>query len=253
MTQLDPELGTRIVGEALRRGERIKRRRRALGVSFGAAGAAAAAVVGLVLTSAHPVRSEVLVNPSAPTTASKRTTNPSTATVTGRTTKTTPGTSTPSPSACHASDLSSTVLAVGAATGHILVRVTLTAQPGVSCRLDGYAQVTPLDAQGQPVSENDALGHTAVLSSTPLTPGRPDYIILRPPAPTNVHITPGLPAHFDFTYDDNPAGTQTSCPDVTELKIKLPGTSHPIAAKATPALGSVCDSFQVAAILPGAA
>ncbi len=237
MTQLDPELRTKIVREALHRGERIKRRRRVLGVSFGAAGAAATAViVGLALSPTPFPRSTVLVNPSTHTT-------PTAATSTGP--------STPVPSTCQASDLTSTVLQVGAATGHVLVRVALTAPRGVSCDLNGYAQLTPLDAQGQLVSVKNAFGRAAVLSSTPLTPGHANYIISQPPAPRTVHIAPGAPAHFDVTYDDNPTGTQTSCPNITELRIKLPGNNHPIVVKAAPSLGSVCDSFQVTAVVPG--
>jgi hypothetical protein len=230
MTQHDPELKARLAREAVRRGQKIRRRRRRprLGLSVAAVtvAAAAAVAVGLAASAGHAPRSTVLVSPQTRTSTSPSTSLPQGPTPAG-----------PAIGTCQAHDLAATLTQEGAASGHVQYRVALTAAGTHACRLDGYAQVTAVDVAGGP------------LSSTPLTPGHGNYLIPEPPSPSKVQVAPGQSASFDFTYEDNPVGAQTTCPDVSRLQIQLPGDGSPIVVQPTPALPSVCDSFQVEAIV----
>jgi hypothetical protein len=239
MTQHDPELKDRLAREAVRRGEKIRKRRRlARSVAAVSVVAAAAVAVGLAASAGHAPRPTVLDSPQTPTSAS-----PSTSLPHG------PGSSRPATGTCHAQDLAATLTQEGAASGHVQYRVALTDAGTRACRVEGYARVTAVDAAGRPVGVTDPSGHVVPLSSTPLTPGHGNYLIPEPPSPSSVQVAPGQSVGFDFTYEDNPVGPQTTCPDVSWLQIELPGGGSPIMVQATPALGSVCDSFQVEAMV----
>jgi hypothetical protein len=242
MTQHDPELKARLAREAVRRGQKIRRRRRRprLGLSVAAVtvAAAAAVAVGLAASAGHAPRSTVLVSPQTRTSTSPSTSLPQGPTPAG-----------PAIGTCQAHDLAATLTQEGAASGHVQYRVALTAAGTHACRLDGYAQVTAVDVAGGPVAVTNPSGHVMPLSSTPLTPGHGNYLIPEPPSPSKVQVAPGQSASFDFTYEDNPVGAQTTCPDVSRLQIQLPGDGSPIVVQPTPALPSVCDSFQVEAIV----
>jgi hypothetical protein len=238
MNQIDSQLKTRLVGEAVRRGEKIRRRRRQ-GVSLAVVSVAAiaAVAVGLAASPGHAPRTTVRTGPQGSSSASSPSSLPHR-----------PASSAPGTGVCQAHDLAAALTLDGEAAGHVQYRVVLRDVGARVCMMEGYARVTAVDPAGGPVEVTDPFGHVVPLSSTPLSPGHGNYLIPEPPTPSNIRVAPGRSAGFNFTYVDNQAGAQTTCPEVSRLQIQLPSGGGSIMVRAKPALSSVCQSFQVEAV-----
>lgn len=114
--------------------------------------------------------------------------------------------------ACGTDALTITRLGGDAGMGHRTLAFAFTNTSATSCRLGGYAVVTPLDSDGQPVNAIN------------LTRATGDY--LNPQRQVrSIDLLPGKRAWFEIGYSVIPHGN-AACPSVQQIQVRPPGADR---------------------------
>jgi hypothetical protein len=234
---LDRDRQRRITEEAMRRGRRIRLRRRVTVAGV----AATLAILAILLVSAVSLRSSGSgqTTVAAPATSGEPSTQgPQT---TARPTTLSPRTTVTaaSPTPCTTEQLSARFGPAQGTFGSEVIAARITNTSRATCAIVGYPSLRFQTAGGQPLS----------VSSLPISPQgcscHLGYVSSQPFA-----LAPGQAATFGLTYVDSPAGNQPAvCPTAATAIITLPGQPGHLIVKGS--FASICSSVYVQALYRG--
>lgn len=113
-------------------------------------------------------------------------------------------------SECQTAQLQATVALLGGAGGNYFYRGSLRNISAYSCLLEGFPSLTPTDSSGRSLDIVGSNGTMVTVTSYALTPGESTYVLFNPPAAKPLVLGPNDVGYFDFSYGDNPSGSQST-------------------------------------------